>query len=96
MTEQKIPISYIFVWIGLIVMALLVIWYAFGSSPTLGDISLGITVLGTTLTWFGLRSSSVTNGKIDELGDRLNQKLEKLNVLDSILNELKNINKKLK
>jgi len=66
MTEKDIPISYVFFWIALITLIILIAWRAFGSSPTIEAISFGITIFGTVLTWFGLRTSKVSNSQHDE------------------------------
>lgn len=88
--KKAIDIADIFFWITLILLIIMLSWWAFGNSPTAEVLSFFTFAFGTALTWEGIRASRNIIRSTNKLAfDMKEQHSEQTQVLKDIRDILK-------
>ncbi len=80
----KIKIENLLFWILIALLIALLLWRAFGSSPTVEAIGIALTAIGALFGWRGIRDSNKILSRVEVLGSIEQEEKKQTQILSEI------------
>ncbi len=81
----KIKIEHLLFWVLIALLIIMLLWRAFGSSPTTESIGLVLTVLGALFGWISIQGSKNMSAKLKSMEQEERKQTQILSEIKAVL-----------